>query len=320
MPSLPTLILDTDIDTDCDDAGALAVLHALVQKGECHLLGVVCSLPIAACAGAVSAINQWYARADIPIGLTLDPSYDHAPRWARYRAHRAQFSQAHWHQTLYGEVLARTVPTPPVEEAVSLYRRLLAAQPDASVTICAVGTLTALHALLASAPDVHSPLDGVSLVRAKVRELVSMAVAHWPEGADEFNWPMDSLATAEVLDRWPGPLTVVGHGQTVLTGQRFVARSARENPVSIAYRTFLRSEETQRPSWDLIAVLFSVRQLGGPFALSAPHALTFSAQTLQHRWTGYTGKSAPRRIATPLISDGRMAVLLEDLMLAAERR
>jgi len=32
------VIFDTDMDTDCDDAGALAILHALADNGEVEIL------------------------------------------------------------------------------------------------------------------------------------------------------------------------------------------------------------------------------------------------------------------------------------------
>ena len=35
------LILDTDMSGDCDDVGALALLHALVDRGECELLATI---------------------------------------------------------------------------------------------------------------------------------------------------------------------------------------------------------------------------------------------------------------------------------------
>jgi hypothetical protein len=31
------IIFDTDMHTDCDDAGALAILHTLADKGECEI-------------------------------------------------------------------------------------------------------------------------------------------------------------------------------------------------------------------------------------------------------------------------------------------
>ena len=32
------VIFDTDMETDCDDAGALAVLHTLADRDECEIL------------------------------------------------------------------------------------------------------------------------------------------------------------------------------------------------------------------------------------------------------------------------------------------
>ena len=63
------ILLDTDLGGDCDDAGALAVLHKLADKGLCEILAVThCS---SGCCGAVTikAINDWYKRPEIPIGV-----------------------------------------------------------------------------------------------------------------------------------------------------------------------------------------------------------------------------------------------------------
>ena len=64
------VILDTDMSGDADDAGALALLHALVDRGECELLATVVNRKdkTGASAAAVDAINTYYGRPDIPIG------------------------------------------------------------------------------------------------------------------------------------------------------------------------------------------------------------------------------------------------------------
>lgn len=42
--AVPKVIFDTDMYTDFDDVGALAVLHTLADAGECEILGsVVCT-------------------------------------------------------------------------------------------------------------------------------------------------------------------------------------------------------------------------------------------------------------------------------------
>ncbi len=144
------LILDTDIDTDCDDTGALSVLHALMDHGECELLGVVCSVPLPVCAGAVRAINAWYGRSVIPVGLVEVPDYATSPTWQLYRAHRVPLLPPTAHADPYNIRLANTRPADdlPPEQAIALYRRLLASASDKSVTICAIGTLTVLAKLL----------------------------------------------------------------------------------------------------------------------------------------------------------------------------
>ena len=38
------LIIDTDFETDCDDAGALAILHGLADRGLIEPLGIVASV------------------------------------------------------------------------------------------------------------------------------------------------------------------------------------------------------------------------------------------------------------------------------------
>ena len=43
-PAAPArIILDVDLAEDVDDAGALAVLHALADRGEAEILGILVS-------------------------------------------------------------------------------------------------------------------------------------------------------------------------------------------------------------------------------------------------------------------------------------
>ena len=62
------IILDTDMGPDCDDAGALALLHKLEKLGEAEILAVMhCTSSIWG-PGCIDAINTYYKRPDIPIG------------------------------------------------------------------------------------------------------------------------------------------------------------------------------------------------------------------------------------------------------------
>ena len=63
------MIFDTDIGSDCDDAGALAVLHALADAGEIRILGVIFSSGKNRYGvGTCDAINTYYGRGDLPLG------------------------------------------------------------------------------------------------------------------------------------------------------------------------------------------------------------------------------------------------------------
>src|SRR5262245_8041091 len=76
------IIFDTDMDTDCDDAGALAVLHALADRGECEVLGTMVSVSHPGSAPTVAAINAYYGRPDLPLGSVKGDSVAKASRYA----------------------------------------------------------------------------------------------------------------------------------------------------------------------------------------------------------------------------------------------
>src|SRR5689334_7954924 len=62
------VIFDTDMAEDVDDAGALAVLHALADRGEAEILGTMISSRNEAVGPCLDAINTYYGRPDVPIG------------------------------------------------------------------------------------------------------------------------------------------------------------------------------------------------------------------------------------------------------------
>ena len=63
------LIFDTDICGDCDDVLALGMIHALQSRGHCRLLAVTISVDNEQAAPFVDAVNTFYGRGDIPIGV-----------------------------------------------------------------------------------------------------------------------------------------------------------------------------------------------------------------------------------------------------------
>jgi len=279
------IILDTDIDTDCDDAGALAVLHYFSRHNKAEILGVVCDIGNPWTAACVRAINSAYGKTDIPVGLCARPYTGNLQYEAHYR--RCQRDGV-----IYNEHIARSVNVIPgenffPEEGVALYRRLLASAPDHSVTICAIGLLTVLADLLISGPCAESPLSGYDLVSRKVKQLLTMAKAFFPEGHDGFNWDKDRSAAAQVINNWPTPVIVNPLGEDILTGQDMFAVSQNNNPVAMAYRVFgLGNPNFRRPSWDQVTVIASVGAGTDLFEQVDGGQLTYDAESGCHRWHG----------------------------------
>ena len=64
-----SLILDTDIGNDIDDALALALIHSLESRGEVRLLAVTITKDNRHAPLFVDVVNHYYNRPDIPIGI-----------------------------------------------------------------------------------------------------------------------------------------------------------------------------------------------------------------------------------------------------------
>lgn len=307
------LILDTDMDTDCDDAGALAVLHALADRGEVEIAGVVCDVSNPWAAACAAAINRSCGRPEIPVGVSRR-SPEANP------AYRECFSRAVAGGIVYNETAARTWNVIPgtlffPSEGVALYRRLLAAAEDRSVTVCAIGLLTVLADLLRSGPCGHSSLTGRELVAAKVKRLVTMADAAFSQGKDCFNWEMDRESAAAVLNNWPSRLTVNRVGGEVLTGSRLMAQLPENNPVAIAYRIFGRREPRfRRPSWDQVTVLAAANACPDRLNPVCGGMLCYDADSGYHSWSGGSGGNAD--YISALVPAEELAGYIEDLMMA----
>src|SRR6185312_5144709 len=89
-------------------------------------------------------------------------------------------------------------------DAVRLYRQTLAAQKDGSVVIISIGPFTNLAHLLNSGADEFSNLNGMQLIRKKVKRLVAMAAAIDSTGCGgyESNVTSDINAAQVVFKKW----------------------------------------------------------------------------------------------------------------------
>ncbi len=240
------IIFDTDMDSDCDDAGALAVLHALADRGEVEILATVVSSLYQWNVPCVEAINRYYGRPDLPIGSPKRDAVDsHAgSRYARQIAESC---------------VTRLKSNAGAADAVRIYRRALASQDDGAVVIVSVGDLTNLRNLLRSPADEFSDLAGPELVRRKVARWVCMG-GRYPSHLDPKvygNFKTDPTSTVEVARDWPTDLVFTGLGEDILTGSR-LKETPPDNPVRRAYELYL-GDAPARPSWDEVAVLYAAR-------------------------------------------------------------
>lgn len=255
----PKIIFDTDMGPDYDDVGAIAVLHALADSGECEILATVASDAHPSIAPTIEVLNRYFGRDSLPVGVAAQGAPDFTAKNG-------------WNDTLIN-TYARDLQDKTYPNAVKVYRQVLAAQPDQSVTIVTVGFLSNLSALLDSQPDEHSELKGVDLVKAKVKQLVAMAGA-FPQGS-EFNVNQHAAASVNTFNNWPTPILFSGFeiGAKIFTGGKVAARED-DGPVTTAYKfnlkTYTKDGESNRQSWDQTAVLIAVRNPADYFYVNGP--------------------------------------------------
>ncbi|HET7118589.1 MAG TPA: nucleoside hydrolase, partial [Hanamia sp.] len=246
------IILDTDIAPDYDDVGAMALLHAFADEGEANILATISSNAFETTGPTISVLNTYFNRPDIPIGVTKKefPNKECQQKWA---------------QAIIKKYPHSLRSNDDAMDAVKLYRKILASQPNNSVTIVTIGFFTNLAGLLDSKGDAYSPLDGKTLVAKKVKQLVSMAgsLKNGNSGY-EFNVATDAAASKKVFEEWPTPVTLSGFeiGEKILTGISLIHNDTIQNsPVKDAFAIALAKDHNTigRNSWDETAVLVAVR-------------------------------------------------------------
>lgn len=287
--AVPKVIFDTDMYTDFDDVGALAVLHTLADAGECEILGTVTSVHgTAPAVGMIELINTFYGRGSLPLGAPrrteacrgLGPDVDpDATKNGSYKIY-ADLVAAH------PELKHTTSESVP--DANETYRKLLAAAPDGSVTIVTVGFTTNLRRLLETKGDAASPLDGKALVARKVKAWYAMACKS-PAGF-EYNSGADGASSKIAFAAWPTPIyfSDFDYGVSVLCGKPAAALTDAVNPVRDVFKRALRDygeAERGHPSWDEVTVLAAVRGWERYFGVAPGRFDIVDAAKGIDRWT-----------------------------------
>ncbi len=257
------IIFDTDMGSDCDDVGALALLHHYADLGKVEILGCIYSsgkVPFGA--GIVEAINIWYGRPRIPVGayhgIEVGDPIDKMLA-EKLVKDRTSFKN-------------RIIHNSDAIEQTLVNRLILASQEDHSVTYITVGHTKGLYELLVSESDEISPLTGAELVEKKIKRWVALGALnannkerHYTR---DWNFFFNETATYSkyLVENFPRPVFYVDGGSEVHTGKTLKYTSPG-NIVRTAYRDWLwnvekKTLDDQRPSWDLVTVYFAVEGMG----------------------------------------------------------
>ncbi|WP_018614956.1 nucleoside hydrolase [Segetibacter koreensis] len=243
------VIFDTDMGPDYDDVGAITLLHAFADSGKAKILATIASTKYEGVAAVLNVFNTYFKKAEIPIGV---------PKGNALTLKDFQ----HWTDTLIAKYPHTIKSNDEVPDAVELYRKILAKQPDNSVTIITVGFLTNISNLLQSKPDKYSSLNGKELVNKKVKNMVTMG-GKFPAGK-EFNIEKDAVASKYAYEHFEKPVLFSGFeiGEKIKTGLPLVNNDAIQNsPVKDVFSLCLpmaKEDKEGRMSWDETAVFVAV--------------------------------------------------------------
>ena len=281
------VIYETDFTFDVDDVGALAILHAMADNCEAEILAVSYNESQNKAADAIDAVNTWYGRGNIPIGLYDKPLSS------------PDFYNSSYINGLAG--MANDITDNTVDTSLNIYKQVLAQQPDQSVTIISVGFLNNLYDILKEDPE---------LVERKVNKLVLMGGVYY----DDFNFVRHDLVdqTQYVIENWPTPIIVSQEGVYIKTGAA-LEETPVDNPIRQAYYMWFDNSFQDRSSWDQVAVLYGVRGTNEYF-----EEVDEGTGQLKN---GYKWNMQPgyRMYLTHKLSTTEMAKIIEELMIQAPK-
>lgn len=225
-----SVIFDTDIGPDCDDAGALALLAYYVRKYDVDFLGAVNCTSNPYANGAIKAIGEHCGLGEFSIG--------------QYGKDGFLADGTSYNKPVSEKYCGKTV------EAMSeceFYSEALSKAEDKSVTVIAVGPLSSVAEAIK---------NDCELFNRKVHSIVAMGCIS-PSGT-EYNIKCMPEAARTVLDQFKGTVVFCGFevGEGILTG---FAEEKENNPVCDSYKFWTGRKEAPylRDSWDLCTVHYA---------------------------------------------------------------
>ncbi|MBR5019576.1 MAG: nucleoside hydrolase [Bacteroidales bacterium] len=251
------IIYDCDMGSSTDDLFALMMLYRYMDMHRCTLLGVIVDRMDRANADAVDVMNNYYGYPDIPIGLETHGV--EGPRvFIPY--HNVAYART----TDAEPMFKRTVGDEGAYlEGYKLYRKLLAEQPDKSVTIASVGFLTCLARLMESGPDEYSPLSGLDLMQQKVKAIYLMGGVFGDSFEHDYNFTAAIRYSLTFFNKLPKDIDIVFSPGEVGDPLYYSAETIISDmdwtdihPIKWIYQ-FLNEDKFQK-MWDPLAVIQAV--------------------------------------------------------------
>ncbi|MBK5720653.1 nucleoside hydrolase [Dysgonomonas sp. Marseille-P4677] len=250
------MIFETDMGNDVDDALALDMIYKYIEAGKVDLLAISSNKDSKFSSEFIDIMATWYGHAGIPIGIVKNGAdcENDAVNYARKVCEMTTDGKPAFTRTLSNY---ESLP-----EATRLYRKILAEQPDSSVTLVSVGFSTNLARLLDTPADEYSPLTGKELVAKKIK-LTSIMAGHFVENPfAEYNVNKDISAARKVFEEWPTLIAVSPFEVGIEIN--YPATSIENDfnwgvphPMVEAYKVYQKMPY-DRPTWDLTSVLYAV--------------------------------------------------------------
>ena len=262
---IKNFIIDTDLDADCDDVGAIAIADILSKRKFGKILAITHCVGYKEALQNVAIVNKYY-NINIPLGLFNGDKV-------------VPFSDK------YVTSLNKKFPCDfDYSDSIRLLRKQLANSEDKSVTLITLGQFNNVEKLRISLPDDLSPLNGQDLMEQKIEKIVSMG-GMFLENKDDYKNNYDgreyniisaiSPARSFVSNMKTIPFIFVDWfcGYDVITFQEYVNEFKDKKPVSYSYYLFSKGG---RESWDLITTMYAFMPKSKAFRLVGPGKVNIS--------------------------------------------
>lgn len=298
-PAIQSIIFETDMGNDVDDALALDMLYKYIENNKINVLSIMSNKNSVYSAQYLDIMNVFYGHPKIPIGIMNNgPNSENDA---------VNYAKAVSLMQLNGKPMFKTSikDYQALPEAHYLYRKILAQQPDSSVTIISVGFSTNLVRLLDTKPDKYSPLSGKELVAKKVKLLSAMLGSFQKEPFKEYNVIVDIPAAQKLFREWPSQIVASPFevGNAILYPASSIVNDFKwisHHPMIEAYKVYLPMPY-DRPTWDLTSLLYvadpknskmSVSEAGTISITNEGYSVFSKTANGKHKYLSVTAKQA----------------------------